>query len=366
LIEAADGFFPWILPFGSPVPADEHWTMAGSRKKQSADLKDFYTMAEQLKKEGKINTYLGGIWQGFDDHKGQAWGSGEKRYTPRDDGQTLKDTWTELNNSNTDIAFIVAWNDWEEATNIEPSLEMGYRDIEECARRISDWKHIPLKMELLRLPERLFKLRGKVRFLQKAGVKQTELHSLICVLNKLAEVIAARNENRSTKLMDKAEKIAAKKEKLVTGKGISLFWEFSVPPVGLEPILPEKVEKVEVDRIVGVILQGEPPEMKFQISESARNELKLGCFMGRLSFEYLDAGNDFIKVYADNERETHQVIADFRKRDTGKWMRAELDMVNARFVKGLPGEADFIIRQQEGTKGGVRQVRLNGTIYSAK
>lgn len=364
MMDAVDGFFPWMPVSGSPLSDDEHWTMACDREKQVQFLKDFYSYTEQFKKEGKIKLYLGGVWQGFDDHKGQAWGSGEKRYIPRDRGQTLKSTWIELNHSKTDIAMIVTWNDWEEATNIEPSLELGYNDILECARQISEWKGISLKRELLRLPERLFKLRKKVRFLQNSGVKQVDLHPLIHALDVLGKVIAARNEIRSSLLMDRSEKIAAKLEKLVTGKQISMFWEFSVPSIGIELILPEKIKKVEVNKVAGIVLEGEPPELKFHISESIRNELKQGCFIGRLSFEYLDVGTDFIRVYVDSDRETHQVIADFRKRGTGEWMRASLDLVNIRFEKGLCGDSDIIIRQQEDAKGGIRMIRIDGTLSS--
>ena len=360
---AADGFFAWILPHGSKVPADEQWTMVGDRRKQSVDLRDFYEDAEQLKKAGRISFYMGGVWQGFDDHKGQAWGSGEKRYTPRDGGQTLKDTWKELNGSNTDIAMIVAWNDWEEATNIEPSIETGYSDLEECARQISAWKNIQLKMDLLKLPEKLFRLRKRVHFFRKTVIREDAVQSLDNMLDEMGRALAARNESKSRMLLARAEKLSSKLGKPVISEKVSLMWEFSGEPLGIEPFMPAAITKIEADRIEGLELAGDPQELKCRISEAAREKLGRCHFIGRLSVEYLDSGTDFIKVIVDDKRETHQVIANFRKRNTGKWMKASMDMVNCRFEGGLPEGADFIIRQHGSAAGGIRLIRLDGEIY---
>ena len=49
---------------------------------------------------------------------------------PDENGQTLQSTLKRALRSGANIVQIVTWNDWGEGTQIEPSVEFGYRDIE--------------------------------------------------------------------------------------------------------------------------------------------------------------------------------------------------------------------------------------------
>ena len=93
-----DGYFPWIWLDQLPVPADQCWTMATTREKYLQRLRDYYSMAQRVKSAGQIEHYIGAVCPGFDDHKGQAWGEGQRRHLPSDNGQTFRQTWDELRN----------------------------------------------------------------------------------------------------------------------------------------------------------------------------------------------------------------------------------------------------------------------------
>lgn len=66
----------------------------------------------------------------FDDIYGQAEVSEGYPVLPDNAGNTFKLTFQKAMNSNCRIIQIATWNDWGEGTQIEPSTEFGYRDLE--------------------------------------------------------------------------------------------------------------------------------------------------------------------------------------------------------------------------------------------
>ncbi len=59
---------------------------------------------------------------GYDDRKIRDPGL----YTPREDGEYYRRSWETALASDPDVVLITSWNEWPEATNIEPSVEFGY------------------------------------------------------------------------------------------------------------------------------------------------------------------------------------------------------------------------------------------------
>lgn len=60
---------------------------------------------------------------GYDDRKIRDPGL----YTPREDGAYYRRSWETALASDPDVVLITSWNEWPEATNIEPSVEFGYQ-----------------------------------------------------------------------------------------------------------------------------------------------------------------------------------------------------------------------------------------------
>lgn len=95
-------------------------------------------------------------------------------------GQTLRRTFNLAIASHAPIIQVATWNDWGEGTQIEPSEEFGYRDLETVQRyrRQTDpaFKFTPAD---LRLPLRLYKLRKKSTIDATIGPKLTAVAKLL-------------------------------------------------------------------------------------------------------------------------------------------------------------------------------------------
>jgi len=102
----------------------------------------------------------------------KSWGTIEDR-----EGKTYAQTLERALQSEVPLIQLVTWNDWGEGTQIEPSVEFGYRDLEATQRLRSKYLKppFPYTAEDLRLPVELYRLRK--RFASDAAV-QTKLEEV--------------------------------------------------------------------------------------------------------------------------------------------------------------------------------------------
>jgi hypothetical protein len=90
---------------------------------QGIDLGPQYTMAaEALHAAGK--PFSATVTPGFD-HDKVRWGSGQRLLEPRRDGGYYIESWNTALSCNPDWIFVTSWNEWYEASQIEPSVEYG-------------------------------------------------------------------------------------------------------------------------------------------------------------------------------------------------------------------------------------------------
>ena len=75
------------------------------------------------------------------------------------DGRTLKSTLAKAISSKASIVQIATWNDWGEGTQIEPSRELKYRDLQIVQSILREQRMTTLKEDDLLLPHQLLKLR---------------------------------------------------------------------------------------------------------------------------------------------------------------------------------------------------------------
>jgi hypothetical protein len=114
-----------------------------------------YNMAKSMP------AFIAPAWSRFDDIYVQAglhksWG-----HIDDNGGKTYETTLTRALQSDSPLVQIATWNDWGEGTEIEPSVEYGYRDLEttqRLRRKYLDPK-FPYKAGDLRLPVKLYNLR---------------------------------------------------------------------------------------------------------------------------------------------------------------------------------------------------------------
>ena len=81
---------------------------------------------------------------------------------PDNDGRTYRQTLERAFKSGAEMIQVATWNDWQEGTQIEPSIEFGLRDLKVTQefRRQQD-PSFPFSESDLELPFRLYKLRKK-------------------------------------------------------------------------------------------------------------------------------------------------------------------------------------------------------------
>lgn len=95
----------------------------------------------------------------FDDIYKQAGVNEGYPILPDDDGRTLKNTLQKAINSEAPIVQIATWNDWGEGTQIEPSLELGNRDLEIVQEILRHQQLTTFHKDDLLLPQRIYALR---------------------------------------------------------------------------------------------------------------------------------------------------------------------------------------------------------------
>jgi hypothetical protein len=116
----------------------------------------------------------------------ESWGNIEDR-----SGQTFNSTIERALLSNAALIQLVTWNDWGEGTQIEPSTQFGFRDLEviQAMRRKYLNPKFAFTAQDLRLPQRIYKLRVDY---QNDVTKQHELDTAATLLiaGKVAEARA--------------------------------------------------------------------------------------------------------------------------------------------------------------------------------
>ncbi|MBS2006757.1 MAG: glycoside hydrolase family 99-like domain-containing protein [Cyanobacteria bacterium SZAS TMP-1] len=110
-------------------------------------------------------------------------------------GKTFRQTLERALKSGQPVVQIATWNDWGEGTQIEPSVEFGYRDLEvtqDLRRKLID-KNFKYTAEDLRLPVQLYFLRRRM------GVTPAEQANL----DKAAKLLAEGKTAEASQLLDK-------------------------------------------------------------------------------------------------------------------------------------------------------------------
>ena len=104
------------------------WPMPGSGTGGALKAQDtFYA-------DAGMGPFIPAAFPRFDDSYAQA-GVGKSYGTIEDrDGKTYTETLTRALQSPAPIVQLVTWNDWGEGTQIEPSVQHGYRDLAETQR----------------------------------------------------------------------------------------------------------------------------------------------------------------------------------------------------------------------------------------
>jgi len=93
-------------------------------------------------------TFATGVFPGFDDSGVWGWGGGP-RVLDRQDGDTYEQTWRAALELEPLITIMMTFNDWNEGTQIEPSLEDDFKYATMTLEFAEQWKGIDLDETLI-------------------------------------------------------------------------------------------------------------------------------------------------------------------------------------------------------------------------
>ncbi|MCK5241925.1 glycoside hydrolase family 99-like domain-containing protein [bacterium] len=367
LFESVDGFFPWVLPYGSEVPAGSLYDKIGNLYAQHKHLHHFYSHVETALQENKITHFLAGVWPGFDDHRGRAGGEDLARYVPRENGKTLDLTWEMALASKADTILHITWNNWVESTIIEPSLEFGYQELETTQKQISLWKNIALASESLRLPEQLLRLRRKNRELSCLGFNKAKFEHYQAQADKIALLLAQGHWQKAAAYLDQIHsqlehyyqpriRMQTRRYRWQSQKEPSDFLVVTKNNTTENP--PPYVAQSLTPFIRKFILQLTPPHTLEPATRISSGKLKL---------TYLDTKSNFLRISQGTSTDfaPSLEIAHFRKQALDALETIELDIVPGIFPHTT--EEKFFIQietdQPTGTEW-MHSLELNLKIFS--
>ncbi|MFO0910791.1 MAG: glycoside hydrolase family 71/99-like protein [Isosphaeraceae bacterium] len=145
---AASGAFDWPIPAVGLGQVDRFLSQRDVPLKMPAAYPRFH----DIYAEAKVHASYGAIAD--------------------DRGRTFEQTLTRALTAGSPFVQVVTWNDWGEGTNIEPSVEFGYRDLEtlQSLRRKHVEPGFAPKGDALRLAHRLFVLRRRGKTSETAAL----------------------------------------------------------------------------------------------------------------------------------------------------------------------------------------------------
>jgi len=411
-ILGVEGFFSWHR-FTNPCSGScSPWTDVVTPADQVNYIDNFLNGqgailgAKALKSSGKITAYMPSVTPHIDNHKGLSWSSGYKNRTPRSDaaGSTLSQMFAVWPDStvpaaeNTDLGFVDLFNDPQENAGIEPTREWGYRDIEECATRIAEWKGLPAPdLALLRLPERLYGIRKGIGLIFAAIARQSCGPSLNPPpspgLNVALDAAVSRAD-AAAMAISSARRIAAESELSAAEANLSaalsqmeatridVFWQVQKDAGGnyLDVTSGDIIELLGASGVSALGKDGRTlaSPLYFDVTGATGDALQHGQFVGTITIEFLDTNGresdpelyENVRILVDSPPDVGKVILDYRSRESDLWRAVQCDLVNGRFGNGLSFGADIRVEQlvnapARSVPRGLHSLRIEGHVYRA-
>jgi hypothetical protein len=153
-LDVSQGFFSWVS--GTNEDPDD-W---------GEDYVDWvYGEMDFRSREHQLKLNIGSVWAGFDDSKVWGWGS-SPRFIDRQDGRVYAQTWdaalqdqAQRERESPSWVQIITWNDWNEGSEIEPSVEHGFTYLQATQRYVSRYTGRDMPATALSIPEAIYRLR---------------------------------------------------------------------------------------------------------------------------------------------------------------------------------------------------------------
>lgn len=255
------------------------------------------------------------------------------------------------NRDTVDIVFIPSWNDFCEGTHIAPVQKNQYRDIMITEEMAARFKNISSSQEGILLPEQLFHLRKKARFLKNCGI---DITSATESLDKCGIAISRAEYTEAALLIKKAKTVLGEFEKGITEERIVVSFPSEQVKPALEPEKENDAFKVTEEK--GLYLR---------LSDEMVAKLGAQYYKGFMTFEYLNDNPEDINArkWDDFTVQTETIkrnktdypsfrfqvkfseVCAIKKTSSGEWTSAKVEIFreNAVFRHGSKHNSDIYI-----------------------
>ena len=344
-----DGTFGWILgPYrlsGKPIPPEMLETFDYYLDSDDMDLyaRGVVEMNQKHFETGEFSMRVGSACPGFDNRGCAGW---ERTLwmLEREHGRTYERQWAVnvANRDRVDAVFCVTWNDYTEATTVEPTVEHGFTDMEITQKYAAAFKGIRSDPGGIRLPARLFALRKRARFLKRTGF---DTAAVMGRADEAGRAINRREYPAAEAALSAAEAAVKAMDRQVGSEKLAL----TVPGPMVKAVAgPDSDEGVRE-------LTGRDA-LCLRFDESVAKTLRANNFDGFLTFEFLDDGKGVFDVVTSPARpdvkgprhvaNLFSEVCRIRKDDTGTWRKARVKLfkVNCGFGHKAANGSDFVFR----------------------
>lgn len=291
---------------------------------------------EEFCRKGIFKIITSSAVPGMDNRPSGGWG-GKLKYIDWENGDTYRKQWqfNVASRSMVDMVFVNTWNDFSEATVVQPTFDFGFREMETTEHYAAEFKGIPSDPSGIKLPLQLFELRKKEDFFKRTGFDTV---GLIDVLDKIAEAIGSGKYIQAKALLTTAKEQSENMESLICAeKFITCFPSEKIKSIG---------SLLESD---GVYKLNNGLYLRFE--EALSEKLRTHNFEAFLEFEYLDTGREDFMVLTssprpDSKDSRYSEVCRIRKDGPDGWVKAKVKLhkVNSAFTHDAQNGSDFIFK----------------------
>jgi uncharacterized repeat protein (TIGR01451 family) len=297
-----DVCYPWVQPL------DGQWNPNGLEWGESY-LDTTYSRENYLPDPGDLLFALGGVWPGFDDRE---WSLGQNHWMDRQDTLVYHETWEKVHNYSYSLpmpwCLIETWNDFNQASEIEPSVDHDYKFnvlTRSHARRFKGSippDSIGVDNLGLLVPQHLHQATIA------AELKPNEKATILALVEQATEYFFDRNHLLALSAADQAAGIAPNPliVDMIADTAIQLSWEpsiaankyticYSTDPASFEPCSFIKPSFVSAGNQTQFTLTGLLPGTTYSIAITAA-DTSLGPYANMSWYQNSTTGADIITV----------------------------------------------------------------------
>jgi hypothetical protein len=287
VFDYVDVCYPWVQPpVGEWDLLNHQWDPNGMEWGEFY-LDSTYLRMNILPDPGDLRFACGSVWPGLDDRK---WALSLDHYMDRQDTLVYEATWEKVHTYNYSLpmpwCLVETWNDFNQATEIEPGIEHDYkfnvltRDNARIFKGSLPPDSVGVENLGLLVPQHIHQARIA------AEIRQTEAAQINKLIEQALDSFFVKQHLKAISLADRAAGIAPKPFTIneIDFTSIELFWDaakyannyniyYSPDLARFEPCAFKQPNMISVGNILNYTLTGLKPGTRYYIAVTASDTL---------------------------------------------------------------------------------------------